>query len=66
MQITTNTTGMKAGISVATNKEGYDFCVVVVKGTFSIEKDGSLILSDEQAPRNRSDPYKTTCTGCSR
>ncbi len=50
MQISKNTTGMEAGICVSTNKEGYDFCVVVIKGTFSIEKDGSLVLSEEQAP----------------
>lgn len=50
MQITDNTTEMEAGISVSTNKEGYDFCVLAIKGTFSIEKDGNLILSDEQTP----------------
>jgi len=57
MQISANTTGMEAGISVSTNKEGYDFCVVVVKGTFSIEKNGNLILSDEQMPMVYADEH---------
>ena len=50
MQISDNTTGMEAGISVATDKEGRDFCVVVVKGTFFIEENGALSLAEEQAP----------------
>jgi len=50
MQISSNTTGMEAGICVSTDKEGYDYCVVVVKGTFSIEKEGDLILSKKQMP----------------
>jgi hypothetical protein len=31
MQITSNTTGMQAGITVAVDKEGRDFCVVIIK-----------------------------------
>jgi len=57
MQITSNTTGMEAGICVSTNKEGYDFCVVVIKGTYSIQKDGSLVLSDEQVPMVYADEH---------
>lgn len=57
MQISTNTTGMEAGICVSTNKEGYDFCVVAIKGTFLIEKDGNLVLSDEQAPMVYADEH---------
>ena len=48
MQISTNTTGMEAGICVSTDKKGYDYCVVVVKGTFSSGSDGQLTLADEQ------------------
>ena len=28
-----NTTGMEAGLSVATDREGRDHCIVVIKGT---------------------------------
>lgn len=50
MQIGSNTTGMQAGLSVATDKEGRDFCVVVVKGTFGIGRGGEATLADEQEP----------------
>ena len=50
MQITRNTTSMAAGICVSTDKAGRDFCVVVVKGTFSLRSDGGVELADEQAP----------------
>ena len=49
MQITTNTTGMPAGLTVAVDKEGRDFCVVVIKGTFSVSGNGDKPrLADEQ------------------
>ncbi|WP_075335897.1 DUF2169 family type VI secretion system accessory protein [Archangium gephyra] len=50
MQISSNTTGMQAGLSVSMDKAGREFCVIVVKGTFSIGADGSTKLADEQAP----------------
>lgn len=50
MQISSNTTGMLAGISVAVDKDGRDHCVVVVKGTFSIGKDGEATLAEKQEP----------------
>lgn len=50
MQVNTNTTGMLAGLTVASDKDGRDHCVVVVKGTFAIADDGSTRLADEQAP----------------
>lgn len=50
MQIGANTSGMVAGLSVATDKDGRDHCVVVVKGTFTIAGDGSTTLADLQEP----------------
>jgi len=50
MQITTNTTGMAAELTVATDKFGRDYCVVVVKGTFAVDKDGEAHLAEEQEP----------------
>ncbi|PRP98567.1 DUF2169 family type VI secretion system accessory protein [Enhygromyxa salina] len=50
MQIAANTTGMTAGMSVATDKHGHDYCVVVVKGTFDTDARGHMTLAGEQAP----------------
>jgi len=50
MQITSNTTGMEAGLTMFTDKDGRDHCVVVVKGTFTVGKDGTATLAEEQAP----------------
>jgi hypothetical protein len=50
MQITNNTTGMLAELTVSTDKDGRDHCIVVVKGTFSIGPDGKAILAKNQAP----------------
>ena len=50
MQITSNTTGMQAGLTVSTDKDGRDHCVVVVKGTFTIGNEGKPILAEEQEP----------------
>ncbi|WP_454063415.1 DUF2169 family type VI secretion system accessory protein [Candidatus Nitrospira salsa] len=50
MQITSNTTGMEAGLTMFTDKDGRDHCVVVVKGTFIVEKDGTAVLAEEQTP----------------
>lgn len=50
MQISSNTTGMSTDITVTTDKDGRDYCVVVVKGTFVLEKDGQPTLAEEQEP----------------
>jgi hypothetical protein len=49
MQITSNTTGMLAGVTGVTDKEGRDYALVVVKGTFVIGEDGETKLAEEQA-----------------
>ena len=50
MQISSNTTVMQAGLLVATDKEGRDYCVVVVKGTFAVDIDGQSLLAEKQEP----------------
>jgi hypothetical protein len=50
MQINTNTTGMVAGLTVATEKDGRDHCVVVVKGTFAVGRDGMTEPAEKQEP----------------
>ncbi|HYO56796.1 DUF2169 domain-containing protein [Archangium sp.] len=50
MQITTNTTGMEAGIAVAADKDARDHCVVVVKGTFQTDSQGHMTLGASQRP----------------
>lgn len=46
-----NATGMAAGYTVALDKEGYEHVVVVVKGTFTLPKQGETPkLADEQVP----------------
>jgi hypothetical protein len=49
MQITSNTTGMLAGITAFTDKDGRDYAVVVVKGTFVVGSGGEVALAKEQA-----------------
>jgi hypothetical protein len=65
MQIARNTTGMLAELNVVTDKEGRDHCLVVAKGTFTIEKDGTSRLADEQqafafADTHYGDPAQTS------
>jgi hypothetical protein len=50
MQINANTTGMPAGLALATDKDGRDHCVVVVKGTFEVGDDGEPRPAEEQEP----------------
>jgi hypothetical protein len=50
MQINTNTTGMEAGLTVATDKDGRDHCVVVVKGTFVVGPGGEAVPAEKQEP----------------
>src|SRR5438128_2712646 len=57
MQISSNTTGMQAELSVAMDKEGRDYCVVVVKGTFTVDNHGRPILAEKQEPLVYADVY---------
>lgn len=57
MQIELNTTGMVAGLTVATDKSGVDHCVAVVKGTFVVGADGQTTLADVQAPLVTADEH---------
>lgn len=41
---------MLAGLTVFTDKDGRDHCVVVVKGTFEVRQDGAVALAEEQQP----------------
>lgn len=50
MQITANTTGMLAELTVATDKDARDHCVVAIKGTFQTNSRGELTLAEEQQP----------------
>jgi hypothetical protein len=65
MQLGSNTTGMAAGVCVATDKSDQDRCVVVVKGTFALETGGGARLAEVQAPLvyadvHRGDPGTTS------
>ncbi|WP_052518717.1 DUF2169 family type VI secretion system accessory protein [Archangium violaceum] len=57
MQISLNTTGMQAGISVAADKDARDYCVVVVKGTFETNPRGEMTLAREQRPLVTADEH---------
>lgn len=50
MQITRNTTGMLAAVTVTADKDAHDYCVVVVKGTFVTGTTGAMTLASEQVP----------------
>jgi hypothetical protein len=56
---------MSAALTVATDKEGRDHCVVVVKGTFVTDPSGTLRLADRQrlpveADEHHGDPGSTS------
>jgi hypothetical protein len=65
MQITSNTTGMPADLSVVTDNQARDHCVVVIKGTFETRRSGDLGLADQQRPLTMADEHygdpATTC-----
>jgi hypothetical protein len=48
MQITSNTTGMLADLTVSTDKDGRVYCVVVIKGTFVVYQNGTVAIADDQ------------------
>ncbi len=50
MQITRNSTGMRAEIAVLLDKDAHDYCVVVIKGTFEADGAGNPALATEQQP----------------
>jgi hypothetical protein len=51
MEITSNTTGMPAGIAISTDKDGRQHAVVVVKATFAPNpSSGGWRLADKQQP----------------
>ncbi|MFO7566841.1 MAG: DUF2169 domain-containing protein [Enhygromyxa sp.] len=65
MQITANTTGMAAGLSVSADVEARDHLVIVVKGNFSADVDGSMSLCAEQpepcaVDEHHGDPARTS------
>lgn len=57
MQISLNTTRMQAGLSVATDKEARDHCVVVVKATFQTSPHGEMTLARDQRPLVETDEH---------
>ena len=65
MQISANTTGMLAELTVTSDKEARDHCVVVIKGTFQTNERGELSLAEEQQPLVTTDEHygdpTTTC-----
>ena len=53
-----NTTGMVAEITIAMDKEGIEYYLLVIKGTFDISNERDLlILADEQHPLVYADEY---------
>ncbi|AGC44064.1 hypothetical protein MYSTI_02748 [Myxococcus stipitatus DSM 14675] len=57
MEITSNTTGLQAGLSVATDKGARDHCVVALKGTFQTNTRGEMTLATEQRPLVTADEH---------
>ena len=57
MHITANTTGMLAGLTVATDKDACDHCVVVIKGTFQTSAGGAMTLVEAQQPLVTADEH---------
>ncbi|WNG14688.1 DUF2169 domain-containing protein [Cystobacter fuscus] len=50
MHISSNTTGMQAGLSVAMDKDAREHCVVVIKGTFRCDDGDEPRLAETQRP----------------
>ncbi len=57
MQIGSNTSGFAAGLTVAADKDGRDWCVVVVRGTFDVARDGTVTPAEEQTPPVATDEF---------
>jgi hypothetical protein len=50
MQILRNTTDLQASLCVATDKQGFEHCVVVAKGSFTVDAAGTAQLAEQQMP----------------
>lgn len=50
MQISENTTGMSAGLTVATDAQAREHCVIAIKGTFVMDSRGVPQLAEVQRP----------------
>lgn len=48
MQIVSNTTGMEADLALIADKDARDQCLVVIKGTFTVDALGQLTLANKQ------------------
>jgi hypothetical protein len=57
VQISANTTGMQAGLTLVADRSARDCCLVVVKGTFVTDAQGVLRLADEQQPLVATDAH---------
>ncbi|HYO65473.1 MAG TPA: DUF2169 domain-containing protein [Archangium sp.] len=57
MQITSNATGLQVNLTVATDKDARDHCVVVIKGTFQTNVRGEMRLAPEQRPLVSTDEH---------
>jgi hypothetical protein len=57
VQISANSTGMQAGLTLVADQTARDSCVVVVKGTFVTDDRGVLRLADEQQPLVATDEH---------
>jgi hypothetical protein len=57
VQIGNNTTGLAAELTTATDKDGRDWCVAVVKGTFAVAWDGTVKPAEEQLPPVATDEF---------
>ncbi|HEX5749511.1 MAG TPA: DUF2169 domain-containing protein [Archangium sp.] len=52
-----NLTSLQAGVSIATDKHGYEHVLVVAKGTFDLRDDGTCALAQRQQPLVKADEY---------
>lgn len=57
MQISSNTTGLSAGLSVQTDKHGCDHCVVAIVGTYEASETGELRPAATQRPPTPCDTH---------
>ncbi len=57
LQITSNTTGMQAALTLTADPSGRDFCLVVIVGTFITDESGRLSLDAAQVPPRSTDEH---------
>jgi hypothetical protein len=58
VQITSNTTGMQAAVTLTADASARDFCLVVIKGTFIADESGGLSLAAQQLGLCTSDEHE--------